>query len=57
MDTLICFTWITLFFNETFKYGDTAKFWDYVGTNAESFCVELWNLAQWHNFVNYLTYH
>jgi hypothetical protein len=28
-------------FHEAFKYGDTAKFWGYVVTNAEPIFVEL----------------
>jgi hypothetical protein len=27
-------------FDAIFKYGDVAKFWDYVGINAEPLCVE-----------------
>jgi hypothetical protein len=42
---------IIIFFGEAFKYGYDAKFWGFVGTNAEPLCaVILYN-------VNYLTYY
>lgn len=28
--------WITVLFDEAFKYGDGAKFWGNAGTNAET---------------------
>jgi hypothetical protein len=31
--------WIIVFFDEALKCGDGAKFWGYVGTNAEPLCV------------------
>jgi hypothetical protein len=33
-----------MLFDEAFKYGDGAKFWGYVGTNAEQLRVEFCNL-------------
>jgi hypothetical protein len=44
-----------ILFDEAFEYGDSAKFWCYIATNSESFCVEFYNFVQWHSFVNYLT--
>jgi hypothetical protein len=35
------FIWIIIFFCETFKYGDVAMFWGYVGINAEQLCTIL----------------
>jgi hypothetical protein len=35
MDMSTSFIWIIIFFDEAFKYGDGAKFWGYVVTNAE----------------------
>jgi hypothetical protein len=40
-----------IFFDEAFKYGDGAKVWGYVGTNAEPLCVELRNFVQCHAFI------
>jgi hypothetical protein len=39
------FIWIVVSFLEAFKYGDGAKFWSYVRTDAEPLCVELWFFA------------
>jgi hypothetical protein len=33
------FFWIIVFLNETFKYGDGAKFRGYVGTDSDLLCV------------------
>jgi hypothetical protein len=44
MDIPISFIWIIILFNAVFKYGDGAKFWGYVGINAEPLCVEDSNL-------------
>jgi hypothetical protein len=30
---------IIMFFDEAFKHGDGAKFWGYVGKNAQPLCV------------------
>jgi hypothetical protein len=42
-------------FDAIFKYDDGAKFWGYVGINAEPLCVEFYNFVQCHIFVDYLT--
>jgi hypothetical protein len=55
MDIHISFIWIIVLFDALFKYGVGAKFWGYVGINAEPLCVELCNFVQYHIFVNYLT--
>jgi hypothetical protein len=55
MDIPISFIWIIILFDAVFKYGDGAKFWGYVVTNAEQRRVELCNFVQCHTFVNYLT--
>jgi hypothetical protein len=44
------FILIIVFFDEAFKYDDCAKFWGYVGTNAEPVCVEFCNFMQCHTF-------
>jgi hypothetical protein len=41
-------------FDAVFKYDDGAKFWGYVGINAEPLCIEFCNFVQCHIFVNYL---
>jgi hypothetical protein len=41
-------------FDGAFKYGDVAKFWSYIGTNAEPICAAFYNFGQCHIFVNYL---
>jgi citrate lyase synthetase len=46
---------ITILFDETFKYGDGAKFLGCAVTNAEPFCLGFCNLVQCRMFVNYLT--
>jgi hypothetical protein len=46
--------WITILFDEAFKC-DGAKFWRYVGTHAESLCLEFCNFVHCHILVNYLT--
>jgi hypothetical protein len=38
---------IYFLFNEAFKFGDGAKFWDYVGTNAKPLCVKFCNFVQY----------
>jgi hypothetical protein len=39
--TYISFIWIIILFDAVFnKYDDGAKFWGYVGINAEPLCVE-----------------
>jgi hypothetical protein len=56
MDIPIRFIWIIILFDAVFiKYGDGAKFWGYVGINAEPLFVEFCNFVQCHIFVNYLT--
>jgi hypothetical protein len=40
MDIPVSFIWIAGFFEDMFKYGDSAKCWGYVGTKAELACVE-----------------
>jgi hypothetical protein len=49
------FIWIIVLFDEAFKHGDDAKFWGYVGANAQPLCVELCNFVQCYIFVNCLT--
>jgi hypothetical protein len=39
MDIPTSFIWIIILFYEAFKYGDGAKCWCYVGTNAEALFV------------------
>jgi hypothetical protein len=58
MDIPISFIWIIILFDAVFiiKYGDGAKFWGYVGINAEPLCVEFCNFVQCHIFVKYLTF-
>jgi hypothetical protein len=56
MDIPISFIWIIILFDAVFKYGDGAKFWGYVGINAEPLFVEFCNFVKCHNFVNYLTF-
>jgi hypothetical protein len=51
MDIFRSFIVIIIFFHEAFKYGDGAKFWGYVGTNAE-----FSDFVYCRNFVSYLTY-
>jgi hypothetical protein len=29
---------LIIFFNEAFKYGNSAKFWGYIGTDIEQLC-------------------
>jgi hypothetical protein len=50
------FIWIVVSFDEVFEYGDSAKFWGYVGTNSEPLCVEFCSFVQCHIFVNDLIY-
>jgi hypothetical protein len=45
MDIAISFIWIIISFDAVFKYGDDAKFWGYVGINAEQLCVEFCNFV------------
>jgi hypothetical protein len=53
----VSFIWIIILFDTVFiKYGDGAKFWGYVGTNAEPLRIEFCNFVQCHIFVNYLTF-
>jgi hypothetical protein len=40
--------------DELLRWPDGVKFKGYVGTNAESLCVEFCNSVQGHTFVNYL---
>jgi hypothetical protein len=56
MDIPTSFIWIIILFDSVVKYGDDAKFWGYVGLNAEQLCVEFCNFVQYHIFVNYLTF-
>jgi hypothetical protein len=49
------FTWIIVLFDKALKCGDDAKFWGYVGANAEQLCLEFCNFVQYHIFVNYVT--
>jgi hypothetical protein len=53
MDIPTSFVWTIISFDAVFKY-DGAKFWGYVGINAEPLCVEFCNFVQY-IFVNYLT--
>jgi hypothetical protein len=55
MDIPISFSWIIIFFDGTFEYGDASTFWGYVGINAEMFYVKLCNFVQCHMFVGYLS--
>jgi hypothetical protein len=55
MDIPISFIWIIILFDAVFKCDDGAKFWGYVGINAEPLYVEFCNFVQCHIFVNYLT--
>jgi hypothetical protein len=56
MDIPKSFIWIIILVDAVFKYGDGAKFWRYVGINAEPVCAEFCNFVQCHIFVNYLTF-
>jgi hypothetical protein len=56
MDIPTSYFWIIILFDAVFKYDDSAKFWGYVGINAEQLFVELCNFVQCHIFVNYLTF-
>jgi hypothetical protein len=47
----ISFIWIIILFDAVFKYDDGAKFWGYVGINAEPLFVEFCAISI---FVNYL---
>jgi hypothetical protein len=49
MDIPTSFKWLVLF-DEAFKCGDGAKFWDYVGTNVEPLCMEFCKSVQCHVF-------
>jgi hypothetical protein len=49
------FTRTISFFDETFIYGDCAKFWHYVRTNAESLSVEFCNFLQYRISVHCLS--
>jgi hypothetical protein len=44
MDIIYTRFLISSFFDDASKYGDCAKFWGYVETNAELFCVESCNV-------------
>jgi hypothetical protein len=56
MDIPTSFILIIIMFDEASKYGDGAKFWGYVGTEAESVCVEFCNFAPCNTFVNYFIF-
>jgi hypothetical protein len=45
MDILTSFIWTIIFFHGAFEYGGGPKFWGYVGTDAELFCVEFCNFG------------
>jgi hypothetical protein len=55
MDTPSSFISITVVFGEAFKYGDGAKFRDYVGATTRKHCTEFRNSVQSYIFVEYLT--
>jgi hypothetical protein len=38
-------THLQVLFDEAFRYGDGAKFWDYFGTNAETLCIDFCNFV------------
>jgi hypothetical protein len=40
--------WITNFIDKAFIYGNSAKSWGYIGTNAEALCAEFCNFVQCH---------
>jgi hypothetical protein len=44
---------IIILFDEAFKYGDYAKFWVHVWTNANPLCTEFCSFVRCQNFVNY----
>jgi hypothetical protein len=46
------FVWIIILFNEAFKYGESAKFLDYVGASPEPLFVEFCSFVQCHIVVN-----
>jgi hypothetical protein len=50
------FIWIIISFDEAFKYGDAAKFWSYITTNAKVIFVEFCSFESCHILVNYLTF-
>jgi hypothetical protein len=52
MNTPLSFIWVIILFEETFKCGDGAKFWGYVGADVEALCVEFCNIVQCHIIVN-----
>jgi hypothetical protein len=56
MNTPISFIWIIILFDAVFTYGDGAKFWGYVGINAEPLCAEFCIFLQRHIFVKYLAF-
>jgi hypothetical protein len=45
---------IVVLFDKTFKYGDRAKLWGYVGKNAKHLCLEFCNFVYCNILVNYL---
>jgi hypothetical protein len=51
MEIPTSFIWIIILFDEAFRHGDVESFWGYVGTNAETFCVEFCNFVQWRTLV------
>jgi hypothetical protein len=46
---------IVILLDEAFKYGDSAKYWRYVGTNIELLCVDVCNFVQRHIFLTYFS--
>jgi hypothetical protein len=50
------FILIIFLFEDAIKYGKGVKFWGYVGTKAESLCVEFCNSVQCRISVKYLTF-
>jgi hypothetical protein len=57
MDIPTSYIWIIIFFDRAFEYGGGSKFWGYVGTKAESLCVEFYSFVQCRTFVKYLSCH
>jgi hypothetical protein len=53
MDIPTRFIWIFILFDIAFKYGDVAKFWGYVGINAEPVCVEFCSVVQNVYFIKF----
>jgi hypothetical protein len=37
---------IVILFDDSFKYCDGAKFWDYVGANVKQHCIQIYKFVQ-----------